>query len=54
MCSGRRTSNSKSRSIRADAKPETRIAASMAATTMYRRLFPVFSAAMPITSTMTT
>src|SRR6185312_12010443 len=48
MWSGTLKSSSRSRKQRAEATPETAIAASITATTMYSKLFPVFSAATPI------
>src|SRR5258708_9938941 len=47
---GTETSSSRPRSTAAEAKPETAIAASMAASTMNSRLLVVLSAATPMTS----
>src|ERR1700682_476784 len=53
-CSGNRISSSRLRNTRAEAKPDTTIGASMTATRMYKRLLPVFRAAIPISNTVTT
>ena len=50
-CAGSEASSSSARSMPAEANPEIAMAASMAETTMNRRLLPVLSAATTITST---
>ena len=52
MCSGILRSSSKPLRHKAEATPDTAMAASIMATMMYSRLLPVFRAAIPIISTI--